>query len=120
MSRSILGILLCLASIVFAGCGSITCYDPSEKREGSSFLSAVIVRASAQAEGVEEEHQWLSDHFPGWRPCVTSQSEEADGLIVFAHVTSFFEGRPYSVHCVQLKDGSRRTVYFDISNYFGK
>ena len=85
---------------------------------GSSYATAIVIRATNQEEGIREEYGWLKAHFPDARPAEVEKVGEEE--IVFGHHTDSHEGRFFSVHTLVLRDGSVRPVYFDITSYFGK
>lgn len=67
---------------------------------GSSPADAIIVGS------VKEEYDWMLRNCPGFRPELQS--------------LQFVHGKPYDVLTWGNKDGDKRTVYFDISGFFGK
>ncbi len=69
-------------------------------RDGSSPEKAVVVG------GVGEEYAWMRRHCPGFRPEQQSLQEIA--------------GKPYDVLTWRNERGEERTVYFDISGFFGR
>ena len=73
---------------------------PGGDRDGSSPENAVVVGS------VEEEYVWMERHCPGFRPGAQSLQE--------------IEGKPYDVLTWQDSGGEERTVYFDISEFFGR
>jgi len=68
--------------------------------DGSSPDQAIIVN------GVGEEYQWMQRNCPGLQPGMQSLQE--------------IEGKPYDVLTWRNDRGQERTVYFDISRFFGK
>jgi len=80
--------------------GLFTWLFGSSNRDGSSAEKAIIVR------DVAEEYAWMSRHCSG-----------------FHHVMQalqFIAEKPYDVHTLRSDSGTERTVYFDISSFFGK
>lgn len=111
--------LVPIALIMLAGCasaptggangasaGPATASAPSPAGDGSSFATAIVIAAADEGAGVAAEYAWIKAHLPGGRPA-------GQGLLTH-------EGKPYDVIHVQLPDGSKRDVYFDISGFFGK
>jgi hypothetical protein len=74
--------------------------------EGESVETAVLVPAQTEAEGVAWENEWIWRRYGRFR-------KKGIGL-------STLEGRRYDVVTVELADHSERTVYFDITEFFGK
>lgn len=75
--------------------------------DGASMATAIVIDAANEADGVAAEYAWLREHFPGAR--VVNQS-----LLTPAgdHVYDAIE--------FTARDGTKHTVYFDISRFFGK
>ena len=75
--------------------------------DGSSFESAVLIQgAKDEKEGIAAEHQYLSSHFGSWslrRQSLVSQ-----------------KARLYDVMDITEKNGTERSVLFDITEFFGK
>jgi len=115
--RSFLVLACCLLLI---GCqttggtssaGSIPSGGPTrisyEGGDGSSTAQAVIIKgARNESDGVRSEYSWIQQHFPGSRPA-------QQGLINS-------NGRAYDSVTFTLANGERRTVFFDIGEFFGK
>jgi hypothetical protein len=68
-------------------------------RDGSSPEKAIVVGS------VGEEYAWMQRHNPGFQPEMQS----------LQHI----EGKPYDVLTWRNDNGEERTVYFDISEFFG-
>lgn len=68
--------------------------------DGSSAVRAVVVGS------VAEEYAWVQRHCPGFQLRMQSLQE--------------IGGRPYDVLTLGNAKGDERTVYFDISRFFGK
>jgi hypothetical protein len=73
--------------------------------DGSSLERAVPILESTEAAGVAAERAWLAEHYPGARKLLGGL--QAD------------QGRHYDVLKLRLPDGTEKTLYFDISAYFG-
>jgi hypothetical protein len=69
-------------------------------RDGSSPEKAVAVGSIA------EEYAWMQRHCPGFLPEMQSLQE--------------IDGKPYDVLTWRNAKGETRTVYFDISGFYGK
>ena len=74
--------------------------------DGSSAAEAILVKGATEATGVAAEYQWLRDHLPGCRP-------ERQVLLDVG-------GRRYDQLDVVMPNGERRSVFFDITEFFGK
>jgi hypothetical protein len=68
--------------------------------DGSSASEAVVVNS------IQEEYAWMLRHCPGFTPQMQSLQE--------------IDGQPYDVHTLRNARGEVRTVYFDISRFYGK
>ena len=67
---------------------------------GSSAAQAV------QVGSIGEDYQWIRRHCPGFQPQMQMLQD--------------IEGKPYDIHKLENAEGVERTVYFDISRFFGK
>lgn len=74
--------------------------------DGSSFDNAIVIQEKSETTGVSAEYAWLKKNYPGYS--LKSQS------LVFHHK------KPYDTLDIVTKDGEDKTIYFDISNFFGK
>ena len=77
--------------------------------DGSSQEKAVIVLGANESSGVQAEYLWLAAHFPGYQ-------RGQQGLIQGQGQG----GKSYDVLDFTTAYGTKRTVYFDITDYFGK
>ena len=68
--------------------------------DGSSAAQAVVVGS------IGEEYAWMRRHCPGFQLQLQTLQE--------------IDGRPYDVHTLRDARGEERTVYFDISRFYGK
>ena len=68
--------------------------------DGSSPQRAIVVKS------VGDEYQWMQRHCPGFAPGTQSLQE--------------IDGKPYDVLTWHNDRGEERTVYFDISRFYGK
>jgi hypothetical protein len=75
--------------------------------DGASFDTAIIINgAKREIEGVSSEYRWLRKKLPGaktLRQAVVNQSNQV-----------------YDLFEVRLSDNTTRSVYFDITAFFGK
>ncbi|MFT5821574.1 MAG: tetratricopeptide (TPR) repeat protein [Crocinitomix sp.] len=67
---------------------------------GSSAETAIVVAS------VSEEYQWLRKYYPGYEMIMQSLVSE--------------NGKPYDILNFKTADGITKSVYFDISSFFGK
>ena len=74
--------------------------------DGSSIETAVIIKAPNEAAGVRAESEWVRQHHPGWRK--GSQALISEGNRMFDRIE-------YTT-----PEGKTRTIYFDITDFFGK
>ena len=74
--------------------------------DGSSVAKAVVILGATESTGVGAEYDWLDAHFPGWKLSDQSLLNR--------------DGRAYDVMNFTLPDGSKHSIYFDITDYFGK
>jgi hypothetical protein len=75
--------------------------------DGTSMATAVVIDAANEADGVAAEYAWLREHFPGAHGVNQSLLTPAGGRI-------------YDALEFTARDGTKHTVYFDISRFFGK
>jgi hypothetical protein len=69
-------------------------------RDGSSPDKAIV------AASVAAEYDWLAKNYPGFTPMRQSLQD--------------IEGKPYDVIVLRLAPGEEKTLYFDISSFYGK
>ncbi len=74
--------------------------------EGESIETSVPVPGRTEQEGVDWENDWIWRHYGRFR-------KKSAGLATLS-------GRRYDVVTVELADHSERTVYFDITEFFGR
>jgi hypothetical protein len=73
--------------------------------DGLSLETAIVIHASNETDGVGLEYLWLAATYP-------DDSLELQSLVMDG-------GRAYDVMELLSPDGGRRTVYFDITAFFG-
>ena len=71
-----------------------------------SFENTVVINETTTPEGMEAEYAWLEERYP-------------DFMLIEQSVVRH-EGTPYDKIDFETADGDEMTVYFDISNFFGK
>jgi hypothetical protein len=74
--------------------------------EGESLEAAVLVPAGNEEEGIAFENEWIYSHYGRFR-------KRSGGLASLA-------GRRFDVVKVELSDHTERTLYFDITDFFGR
>lgn len=78
----------------------------SDKEEGASYETAIVIQAANEFEGIALEDEWIAGHYPGYQE--TSQA------------VSFFNGKVYDSIMIVTSTGMIKTIYFDITSFFGK
>lgn len=79
---------------------------PAESLDGHGVAYAIVIKASNEREGVKAEYQWIAEHFPGYkrnRQALLNQSNRSYDEINFTTASGEF-----------------KTVYFDITDFYGK
>jgi len=75
--------------------------------DGSSIKSAItLIAANSEMAGIGGEVLWAQQYLPGWHK--TNQALITDGR------------KNYDAVTYQSSEGKKRTIYFDISTFFGK
>ena len=97
--------LFALIVVMLVGCRTAS---PSYSGgDGSSHEQAVIIRGVGDTEaGIDAENAWIRQRHPGARK--TMQALESVGR------------KHYDVIALRLSDGQSTSVYFDITDFFGK
>ena len=79
--------------------------SPFAGGDGSSVEQAVVVLAETEDEGIDLEHHWTFDHYGRFRKI-------RGGLAAAG-------GKHYDVITVELADHTEKTIYFDITGFYG-
>jgi hypothetical protein len=74
--------------------------------DGSSLEKAVIVKAATEKTGVDAEYDYIAKHYPGYKRGPQSLQN--------------IKGRAYDVIEFTTAKGEKKTIYFDITAFFGK
>ncbi|HEY4080642.1 MAG TPA: hypothetical protein VGM81_08100 [Burkholderiaceae bacterium] len=74
--------------------------------DGSSMELAVVVMASSEYVGVQAEYRWLREHHPGCKRTNQALIHQGD--------------KAYDALDIELPNGDKLKVWFDISPFFGK
>lgn len=96
---------------------------PDTSRDGTTFETAVLIDVKHQSESAAAEWAWIEQHLPGARAARNQSSTSKDideETVSFAHHLIVRKGRIYSAITVEMPDGKEQTVYFDITQCFGK
>ena len=75
-------------------------------RDGSSFENAIIIKEHSESKGVDAEYIWLHENFPGYK--------------LIGQYLLNNNKKPFDKLDIQTADGQNKSIYFDISNFFGK
>ena len=73
--------------------------DKNKGRDGSSPQKAIIV------DSIAAEYQWVRDNCPGCAPEMQALQQ--------------IDGKPHDVLTVRSPSGDVRTIYFDVSRFYG-
>src|SRR6266436_4991156 len=73
---------------------------------GSSYATAIVVPATNEMAGVKFEYAYIRTHYTGSQFMYQALSSHG--------------GKPYDLITFKTADGKQRTLYFDISRYFGR
>jgi hypothetical protein len=73
---------------------------------GSSHATAIVVPAMNEMAGVQWEYAYIRSHYPGSKFMYQALDSHS--------------GKPYDIMTFKTADGKQRTLYFDISRYFGR
>ena len=80
-------------------------------KDGSSLNSAVrIEEAENESAGIAAEYAWLAQKF----------GVQGKDWTLIMQALMQDKGRSYDMMSVKLADGTEKTVYFDITDFFGK
>lgn len=77
----------------------LTAINPS-LQNGLSFESAIVVNS------VKAEYEWLAENYPGYTLQMQALSQH--------------KKKPYDVLFILTVSGAEKSIYFDISKFFGK
>ena len=97
-----------LCAVFLAGLLTLALYPPAraDTADGATTETAILVQASNEFEGVDAEYGYIQDHYPGWQHA--QQSLIQDNGKIFDRIE------------IVGPDGIRKTLYFDITDWFGK
>jgi hypothetical protein len=80
--------------------------ESSEQRNGSSFAQAIIIKEKTERTGVDAEYDWLRKNYPGYKMKMQALLSE--------------KGKFYDRLDITTAAGEAKSIYFDISNFYGK
>jgi len=86
--------------------GSATSTMQAGERDGSSYEKAIIIQEKSEGKGVNAEYTWLRENYPGYKTMGQSLNHH--------------EGKPYDIIRIKTSGGTEKSIYFDISHFFGK
>jgi len=84
--------------------GSVAAVTPDH--DGSSYEKAIIMSEKHESEGVKAEYTLVKRYYPGYK--LKQQS------------MNFHKERKYDILDIITSDGLEKSIYFDISNFYGK
>lgn len=79
---------------------------PYSGGDGTSLANAVVIKAGSDAEGVHLENEWIFHKYGRFR-------KPFAGMVAQ-------NGHHFDVITAEFPDGTRRTIYFDITWFFGR
>ena len=100
-------LFITLIAIVLVGCETKPAHLTYSGGDGSSYQQAVVIKgAEDEKAGIAAERAWLEQRYPGFQK--GRQSLVHSG------------GRLYDLIEFTTADGQKKSVYFDITDFFGK
>lgn len=76
------------------------------QKDGSSYEKAIVIKAKNEMDGVKSEYAYISKLYPSYK--LKSQG------------TGSKDNRNYDSISIITADGVEKTIYFDITNFYGK
>lgn len=97
-----------LHAILLAGLLAAGLCHPAraDTADGATTETAIIVPATNEFEGVDAEYGYIQDHYPGWQHMQQSLIQTDSKIFDRIEIVG--------------PDGIRKTLYFDITDWFGK
>lgn len=74
--------------------------------DGSSFEKAIIINKTNEMDGIAAEYDWIKNHYPGY--------------INLGQELVYNKNKPYDIINIKTAEGQTKSIYFDISAFFGK
>lgn len=79
---------------------------PYPSGDGTELEKAVVISADDEDDGLRLERRWIYEHYGKFR-------KKSGGLAAA-------DGRHYDVLTVELADHSEKTIFFDITQFYGR
>ena len=73
--------------------------------DGKSFETAIVIQEKSETPGVNAEYKWIRSHYSNYK--VVQQS------------LATHQKKPFDIITIELADGSKQEIYFDITKFFG-
>ena len=99
---------MAVAALLACGCAAApptASAVSTAERDGTSMERAVAIMESTEPAGVRAQKAWIAERYPAARKKLSGIQSE--------------NGRHYDVVVLVLPDGTEKTLYFDITAYFG-
>jgi hypothetical protein len=74
--------------------------------DGSSFEKAIIINKTNEMDGIAAEYDWIKNHYSGY--------------INLGQELAYNKDKPYDIIKIKTAEGQCKSIYFDISAFFGK
>jgi len=74
--------------------------------DGSSIEQAIVINETSEVARVSAEYIWLQENYPGYKLSMQFLSSR--------------DNKSYDSMLIETSDGSRKKIYFDISDFHGK
>jgi len=97
--------------------------QPFENNQiGMSIDKAIIIKAKSLEEMVLMENEWIKKIYPTSVPLSKApiKIDDDNDIISFTHYVNVIDNHVYSIHNVSLPDGTTKSVYFDITEFYYK
>jgi len=78
--------------------------------DGSTPKTAVVINATSSIVGIDVEYNWLASRYG---------TQDKDWKLEIQALREM-DGRDFDVMTIRLKEGAMKTVYFDITSFYGK
>ena len=105
MLKRYVNLLAFLAINLASGAREVLASNPAiGGGSGSSHKTAIVIHASSAAAGIRAQDAYLKAHYPGYR--------------FVGHAFTTRNGRWYDIVLFTDVRGKKRSLYFDISEYF--
>jgi isopentenyldiphosphate isomerase len=106
LSLVLLANILTSCSTTKNAMGSNTASMASHPQDGLSYETAIVINKKNESEGVDAEYKWIKAHYSNYQ--------------IKGQALNTFEKRAHDVITIELADGKKVELYFDISKFFGK